>query len=54
LEESLGAAIKTLPPRERRKGRASNMRRPRFLARRRAGNLGLRLVISGEEIIARD
>jgi hypothetical protein len=54
LEESLGAAIKTLPPRERRKGRASNMRRPRVLARRRAGNLGLRLVISGEEIIARD
>ncbi|MGE3304856.1 MAG: DUF6101 family protein, partial [Rhizobiaceae bacterium] len=25
-----------------------------FLARRRTGDLGLRLVVSGEEIIARD
>ena len=54
LEESLGAAIKALPPQERRKGRVSNMRRPRFLARRKAGNLGLRLVIDGQEIIARE
>lgn len=53
LEESLGAAIKTQPPRDRRKGRPSRMRRPRFLARRKAGNLGVRLVIDGEEIIAR-
>ncbi len=53
LEESLGAAIKTLPPRERRKGRVSTTRRPRFLARRQTGDLGLRLVIDGEEIIAR-
>ncbi|MEO1746332.1 MAG: DUF6101 family protein [Pseudomonadota bacterium] len=29
-------------------------RRPRFLARRRMGNLGVRLVVSGDEIIARD
>ncbi|MEO0543408.1 MAG: DUF6101 family protein [Pseudomonadota bacterium] len=29
-------------------------RRPRFLARRRMGNLGLRLVVEGDEIIARD
>ena len=28
------------------------MRRPRFLARRKSGDLGLRLVIDGEEIIA--
>ncbi|MGB3833359.1 MAG: DUF6101 family protein [Mesorhizobium sp.] len=54
LEESLGVAIKTTPPRERRKGRISTTRRPRFLARRRTGDLGLRLVIGGEEIIARE
>lgn len=54
LEESLGAAIKTLPSQQRRKGRASVQRRPRFLARRRAGDLGLRLVVGGEEIIARE
>ena len=54
LEESRGSAIRTLPPHERRKGRASNRRRPRFLARRRAGDLGLRLVIDGEELIAAD
>ncbi|OQM74769.1 DUF6101 family protein [Manganibacter manganicus] len=53
LEESLGAAIKTLPPQERRKGRSSTKRRPRFLARRRSGDLGMRLVVAGEEIIAR-
>ncbi|HMQ58034.1 MAG TPA: DUF6101 family protein [Rhizobiaceae bacterium] len=29
-------------------------RRPRFLARRRMGDLGLRMVIDGEEIISRD
>jgi hypothetical protein len=54
LEESVGAAVKTAPPRERRKGRISMHRRPRFLARRRTGNLGLRLVVDGEEIIARE
>lgn len=54
LEESLGAAIKTLPAQDRRKGRVSTTRRPRFLARRRAGDLGLRLVIGGQEIISRD
>ena len=40
-------------PIERRKGRVSMHRRPRFLARRRTGTLGLRLVVNGEEIIAR-
>ncbi|MEL6201856.1 MAG: DUF6101 family protein [Pseudomonadota bacterium] len=29
-------------------------RRPRFLARRRLGNLGVRVIVEGEEIIARD
>ena len=51
LEESLGA-VKTGPPKDRRKRRASPPRRPRFLARRKTGDLGLRLVIDGEEIIA--
>ena len=54
LEESLGAAIRTAPPSARRKGRASTQRRPGFLARRRVGDLGLRLVIGGDEIIARE
>ena len=52
LEESLGAAIKALPPQDRRKRRATPARRPRFLMRRKPGNLGLRLVIDGREIIA--
>lgn len=52
LEESLGL-VKKRPPVERRKGRASTQRRPRFLARRRTGDLGLRLIVDGEEIIAR-
>jgi hypothetical protein len=53
LDESLGA-VKTEPVKERRKRRSSQPRRPRFLARRKTGDLGVRLVIGGEEIIARD
>ncbi|MBX3576034.1 MAG: hypothetical protein KF723_02410 [Rhizobiaceae bacterium] len=53
LEESIGA-VKKAPMQQRRKGRVSTTRRPRFLARRKSGNLGLRLVVDGEEIIARD
>ena len=52
LQESIGAGIKTLPPRDRRQGRATHSRRPRFLMRRKTGDLGLRLVIQGHEIIA--
>lgn len=52
LEESLGAAIKALPPKARRQGRPTNMRRPRFLMRRKTGDFGLRLVVEGHEIIA--
>lgn len=52
LEESLGA-VRKAPVRERRQGRASSARRPRFLARRKVGALGVRLVVDGEEIIAR-
>jgi hypothetical protein len=53
LEESLGA-VKTEPAKQRRKHRGSQPRRPRFLMRRKSGELGLRLIIDGEEIIARD
>ncbi len=53
LEESLGECIKTLPPQERRPRRSSTHRRPRFLARRKSGTLGVRLVVNGDEIIAR-
>ena len=53
LEESLGA-VKTAPIKQRRKRSASQPRRPRFLARRKTGDLGLRLIIGGEEIIARE
>jgi hypothetical protein len=52
LEESLGA-VRKAPVRERRQGRAANARRPRFLARRKVGSLGIRLVVDGQEIIAR-
>ena len=53
LEESLGA-IRKGPPKLRRKRAPSSAHRPRFLARRKQGNLGLRLVVSGDEIIARE
>ena len=52
LEETLGE-VKVAPPVQRRKGRLTFARRPRFLARRKAGKLGLRLIVDGEEIIAR-
>jgi hypothetical protein len=52
LEESLGKAIRPMPPRMRRQGKSTSQRRPRFLMRRRTGNLGLRLVVEGEEIIS--
>jgi len=52
LEETLGLVRKGQPV-PRRKGKASNQRRPRFLARRRTGDLGVRMIVDGEEIIAR-
>jgi len=52
LEETIGH-VKAAPAVARRKGRISMQRRPRFLARRKMGHLGLRLVVGGEEIIAR-
>jgi len=53
LEESLRAASQAARPRGRRRKSVPADRRSRFLARRKAGDLGLRLVIGGEEIIAR-
>src|SRR6476620_6084447 len=53
LEESLRAASQAARPRGRRRKAVPADRRSRFLARRKAGDLGLRLVIGGEEIIAR-
>lgn len=52
LEETLGE-VKVAATKNRRQGRATYRRRPRFLARRRTGGLGMRLVIEGREIIAR-
>jgi hypothetical protein len=46
--------VKSAPARDRRKRGSSQPRRSRFLARRRSGDLGLRLVIAGDEIIARE
>ena len=53
LDESLGA-VRSAPVKDRRKRSSSEPRRSRFLARRRSGDLGLRLVIRGDEIIARE
>lgn len=53
LEESV-AVVKSAAPQERRMGHPMRHRRPRFLARRRSGRLGMRLVVDGDEIIARE
>jgi hypothetical protein len=53
LEESLRRARSPAIGHERRRRRNAD-RRPRFLMRRRMGDLGLRLVVEGEEIIAPD
>lgn len=53
LEETLGH-VRAARPASRRSGASgSRHRRPRFLARRKPGGLGVRMVVSGEEIIAR-
>ena len=53
LYESTGA-VRTSQPQARRQGQEPRRRRPRFLARRKTGTLGVRLVIFGKEIIARN
>lgn len=52
LDESTGP-VGASTPQPRRQGQEPRRRRPRFLARRKTGTLGVRLVISGAEIIAR-
>ncbi len=53
LEDSARAVIMN-GSHERRHHAMFTERRPRFLARRRLGNLGVRLRVDGDEIIARD
>ena len=53
LEETLGQIRATSAAPRRRSASAHRTRRPRFLARRKPGGLGMRMVILGEEIIAR-
>lgn len=53
LEEQLGP-VKVRRARARRHNTFFKERRPRFLMRRSTGRLGLRMRISGREIIARD
>lgn len=52
LDESVDFSARMMSPKPRRKP-IGEPRRPRFLARRKQGGLGLRLIISGKEIIAR-
>lgn len=53
LEENIGE-IRTSRSRPRRRYSYFADRRPRFLVRRRTGNLGLMMKINGREIIARN
>ncbi|EBU8131975.1 hypothetical protein DLM20_24780, partial [Salmonella enterica subsp. enterica serovar Java] len=54
LEESLGAALRAYKAHDRRHGKPTKGRRTRFQMRRRSGDMGMRLVINGSEIIARN
>jgi hypothetical protein len=51
LEDSIGK-VKTQAVKPRRMHANLAERRPRFLAKRKAGDLGLRLVVNGDEIIS--
>ena len=53
LEDS-AAKVQMNAPHQRRPHAMFAERRPRFLARRRMGNLGVRLTVDGTEIIARN
>ena len=53
LEETIGK-VKTQAVQPRRMHSNIAERRPRFLARRKAGDLGLRLVVNGDELISRE
>ncbi|MDY8109655.1 DUF6101 family protein [Fulvimarina sp. 2208YS6-2-32] len=51
LEDTVGT-VKSGQPAPRRRS-SNRTRRPRFLARRKIGGLGMRMMVDGEEIIAR-
>ncbi|MGB8819078.1 MAG: DUF6101 family protein [Rhizobiaceae bacterium] len=53
LEDTIGV-VKTDPSQTNRRRLGYAIKRPRFLMRRKAGDLGVRMVIAGDEIIARD
>lgn|SRR5690606_751715 len=52
LEDTIGG-ISIDQPKRRRKGNPASGRRIRFLSKRKQGTLGMRIVIDGEELIAR-
>jgi Family of unknown function (DUF6101) len=52
LDASIGK-VKTDPEQSKRRRLGYANKRPRFLMRRKAGDFGVRLVVSGVEIIAR-
>jgi hypothetical protein len=52
LEDTIGK-VKADPAHTKRRRLGYAIKRPRFLMRRKAGDLGVRMVISGDEIIAR-
>ncbi|KQT54992.1 hypothetical protein ASG43_03885 [Aureimonas sp. Leaf454] len=54
LEETMGQVRSTGAAPRRRSASAHRTRRPRFLARRKPGGLGMTMTIAGQEIIARD
>lgn len=53
LEDTIGG-IAVDRPKRRRNGNVASRRRIRFLSRRKQGTLGMRIVIDGEELIARN
>lgn len=53
LEDTIGK-VKADPAQAKRRRLGYAERRPRFLMRRKAGDLGVRMVIQGDEIIARN
>ena len=52
LEDTIGK-VKADPSQTKRRRLGYAIKRPRFLMRRKVGDFGVRLVISGDEIIAR-
>lgn len=54
LDDPASSVIRDGRPAAARRNAPHRARRPRFLARRKPGGLGLRMVIAGDEIIARN